>query len=288
MSESSLPSPFFCASSRKRTSYSTARAACCALAVALAATMTGCTATGGSGSGSTPDEFMTSSDMTDARRRAIIRLQLAVSYMERDQLEIALDEAKRAVAADPGYSAAYNVRGLIYNQLGDKKMAEESFRRAVATNARDGDAQHNLAFALCEQGHYAQAQQFFEAALANPLYRNKERTQVAQAVCESRAGNIATAETLLLSAYEDGSRSPVVANALANIYYQQQNYRRAALYASQANARGHGTAASLWLAMKIEKQLGNNSTVQRYARQLREDFPDSRELRLYERGAWNN
>ena len=45
---------------------------------------------------------------------------------------------------------------------------------------------------------------------------------------------------------------------------------------------------SLWLAIKIEHQLGNQAGVTRYARQLRENFPDSRELRLYERGAWNN
>jgi type IV pilus assembly protein PilF len=52
--------------------------------------------------------------------------------------------------------------------------------------------------------------------------------------------------------------------------------------------RNSGTPASLWLAIKIEQRLGNQSGAMRYARQLRENFPNSREMQLYDRGAWNN
>ncbi|MDO5654467.1 MAG: type IV pilus biogenesis/stability protein PilW [Brachymonas sp.] len=257
----------------------------CALFLGALAALSGCASSGTSSSSS---EYMTSSDMTDERRRAIIRLQLAAEYMGNGQYEIALDEVKRAIAADPGYSIAYNMRGLAYVQLGEKSLAEESFRRALALNNRDGDAQHNLAFVLCEQGRYSEARQFFEAAHANPTYRNKDRTRVAQAVCETKTGNFAGAESLLISLYEEGGRSPQAASALADLYVQQRDYRKAALYASQANVRSSATPASLWQGIKIERQLGNTETVTRYARQLRESFPDSRELQLYERGAWNN
>lgn len=258
-----------------------------ALLLGLAALQAGCASTPSSYTPS-PGEIMTSSDITEARRRAIIRLQLAAGYLGRGQLEVALDEVKRALMADPTYHAAFDMRGLIYAQLGDKVLAEDSFRRALALNSRDGSAQHNLAYVLCEQKKYSQARQHFEAALANPLYQDKERTRVAQAICEIQSGQVATGESLLLSAYEDGTRSPIIANALAQVYYDRQDYRRAALYASQANARNSGTPASLWLAIKIEHHLGNQGSVLRYAQQLRERFPDSREARLYERGAWNN
>ena len=78
---------------------------------------------------------MTSYDMTDDRRRAIIRLQLAIGYMEREQYDVALDEIKRALAADPNYAATYNMRGYVYNKLGEKALAEESFRRSIARRA---------------------------------------------------------------------------------------------------------------------------------------------------------
>ena len=80
----------------------------------------------------------------------------------------------------------------------------------------------------------------------------------------------------------------MIANALAQVYFDRQDYRKAAMYASQANVRNSGTPASLWLAIKIEQRLGNQSGAMRYARQLRENFPNSREMQLYDRGAWNN
>ena len=263
-------------------------------AMAASAALAGLTVLAGcanmpSGSGAaSAGEIMTSSDMTDARRRAIIRLQLAAGYLERGQLEVALDETKRAQVADPSFSTVFDLRGLIYAQLGDKALAEDSFRRALALNSRDGSAQHNLAYVLCEQKKFDQARRFFEAVINNPMYQDKDRTRIAQAVCEIQGGQVAAGEALLLSAYEEGSRSPMIANALAQVYFDRQDYRKAAMYASQANVRNSGTPASLWLAIKIEQRLGNQSGAMRYARQLRENFPNSREMQLYDRGAWNN
>ncbi len=250
--------------------------------------LTGCAGDGSNRSSGSSDEIMTSYDMTDDRRRAIIRLQLAMGYMEREQYETALDEIKRALAADPNYSVTYNMRGLVYIHLGEKALAEESFRRSLSLNPRDGDTQQNLGFLLCEQARYDEARQFFDTALANPTYQNKSKTRVAQAVCEMKAGNSDSAEAMLLAAYEEDTRNPAAANALADLYYNRHDYRKAAMYASQVNMRSTASAASLWLAIKIEHRLGNQSGVTRYVRQLRESFPDSRELRLYERGAWNN
>ena len=258
--------------------------ACCLLGLPV---LTGC-ASDGSSTRSSSDEIMTSYDMTDDRRRALIRLQLAAGYIEREQYEIALDEVKRALAADPNFSASYNMRGYIYNKLGEKALAEESFRRSLSLNPRDGDAQQNLGFFLCEQARYDEARQFFDTALANPTYQNKNKTRIAMAVCEMKAGNSSSAESMLLAAYEEDTRNSAAANALAELYYNRHDYRKAAMYASQANMRSSATAESLWLAIKIEHRLGNQSGVTRYARQLRESFPESRELRLYERGAWNN
>jgi type IV pilus assembly protein PilF len=53
-------------------------------------------------------ELRTSSDQTDNQKRAQIRMQLAVGYYGQGQLEVALDEVKRAKSADPSYADAYS------------------------------------------------------------------------------------------------------------------------------------------------------------------------------------
>ena len=73
---------------------------------------------------------MTASDEPDAVRRGRARLELAAAYFSRGQMTTALDQIKQAIGADPNSSDAFNLRGLIYANLGDQALAEESFRRA--------------------------------------------------------------------------------------------------------------------------------------------------------------
>ena len=70
----------------------------------------------------------------------------------------ALDQVKLAIASDPLYGEAFNLRGLIYMRLSDLRQAEESFRRAVALNPRDSNAQHNYGWLLCQTGRHDESQ----------------------------------------------------------------------------------------------------------------------------------
>lgn len=66
----------------------------------------------------------------EARRRARIRLELAASYLQRGQPEVALEEVRQALVIDPGYADAYHLRGLVFMAQGDLALAEGSLRRA--------------------------------------------------------------------------------------------------------------------------------------------------------------
>ena len=48
-----------------------------------------------------------------------LRIELAVGYFEQGQTTVALDEIKQALATDPTFADAYNLRGLIYMRLDD-------------------------------------------------------------------------------------------------------------------------------------------------------------------------
>ena len=70
-------------------------------------------------------------------------MELATGYFGRGQMTTALDEVKLALIADPTSSEAYNLRGLIYANLGDDNLAEESFKRALQLNAGAVILAHN-------------------------------------------------------------------------------------------------------------------------------------------------
>src|SRR3990167_20012 len=114
------------------------------LVVLLTLTASGCASgVGASATTSGKPDMVTDSDEPDSRKRARIRLELAVGYFEQGQTKIALDELKLSLAADPNYGEAFNLRGLIYMRLNDNGLAQESFQRAITLNASDANALHN-------------------------------------------------------------------------------------------------------------------------------------------------
>ena len=77
----------------------------------------------------------TASDETDMQKRAKIRLELAVGYLEQGQTNVALDEVKLAIAADPRSAEAFSLRGLIYMRLNDFGLARDSFNRGMQSES---------------------------------------------------------------------------------------------------------------------------------------------------------
>ena len=147
-------------------------------------------------------DLVTASDESDASKRARLRMELASGYFGRGQMTTALDQVKLALQADPTLGDAYNLRGLIYANLGDEKLAEESFRRALQLNPRDADTMQNFGYYLCQKKRYPEASAMFDQALAVPQYRDPSRTLLTKGVCEAFAGQLAESEATLLRAYQ--------------------------------------------------------------------------------------
>lgn len=157
-----------------------------------------CAAPGTPGAGAPRPDLVTASDEPEVRTRARIRLELAVGYFGQGQTKIALDELKLALAADPSFGDAYNLRGLVYMRLNDLSLAESSFRRALALKPGDADTQHNLAWLMCQQDRFDESMQYFGQALADPNYTDRAKTLLTRGLCQIRAGKPAEAEESLL------------------------------------------------------------------------------------------
>lgn len=255
------------------------------LIVACLAALAGCTTVGG---GEESRDRVTASDESAESKRARVRLELASAYFGRGQFEVALDQVKLAIQADPTMSEAFNLRGLIYASLGDDRLAEESFRRALQLNSRDADAMQNFGWYLCQRKRFDEAQTQFQQALAVPQYRDSARTLLAQGVCQAQAGKLEAAERSLMRAYELEPGNPGTAFNLADLLYRRGEYERARFYVRRVNTQVESASAqSLWLAARIENRLGQLGARQEFGQQLRRRFPASREAAAFDRGAFD-
>lgn len=259
------------------------------LCLLLLATLLGACA-GGAGlpGGGSLAEPLTEFDEPENRKRARIRIELASGYFEQGQTTVALDEIKQALAADPNYAPAYNLRGLVYMQMSEPALAEASFNRAIQLNPRDADAMHNLGWMWCQQGRLAPSLEQFGRALAVTGYANTARTWMAQGVCQVRAGMNAEAEKSLSRAFELDASNPITMYNLARLLLQRGDALRAQFYVRRLNASPDlVNAETLWLGLRVERRLGNADGVRQLADQLRQRFPNSPEWARYLRGAFD-
>ena len=167
--------------------------------------------------------IVTDSDETNARKRARLRIELAIGYFEQGQTTVALDEIKQALAADPTFADAYNLRGLIYMRLDDCGQAEDSFRRAHrAEPARaERPAQLRLA-AVPAEPLRRRAAAVLGRRWPIPIYADRAKTLMTQGVCQLRAGQRAEAERSLTQAYELDAGNPVIGYNLASLLCQRE------------------------------------------------------------------
>ena len=270
-------------------------------AVCVAALLAGCvsrtdgrypgtpanTASRGSSSTDTKDR-PTASDETDASRRASVRLELAGAYFSRGQMTTALDEVKKSIASNPNVAAAFNLRGLIYGNLGDHVLAEESFRRAMQLDPKDADVMQNFGWYLCQRDRYAEADVLFSRALAVPQYQDSARTLLTQGVCQARSGKTDEAEKTLVRAYALEPGNPAVAVNLSEVLYRKGDVERARFYIRRVNAvPSLVSAQTLWLAARIENKIGNAQGAADFGEQLRNRFPQSPEATALAEGRFN-
>lgn len=236
---------------------------------------------------SVTNDVMTVSDENDARRRAKIRLELATGYFSNGQTTVALDELKQAIAADPTYFDAYNLRGLVYQRLNNPLLAEESYRKALFLKPLAPGVQHNYGLLLCQLGRVTEGLQMFRAALMDPSYTERAKTHMAQAGCELSVGRKEAAESSYLHSYELDAGNPITAYNLSKLLFERGEVMRAQFYIRRLNNSALANSETLWLGIKVEQKLGNSEALGQLGAQLRKRFPQSRELGWLERGAFN-
>jgi len=232
-------------------------------------------------------DLVTESDEPEVRRRARLRLELASGYLEQGKTKIALDEIKQSLGADPTYAPAYNLRGLIYMQLSENALAEDSFQQAIKLAPRDGDTWHNLGWLYCQQNRYNESANAFNTALQTPQYSAAARTWMVQGICQVRAGKPGDAERSFTRSFELDASNPITIFNLSKLLAQHGDYKRAQFYIRRLNNSEQANAESLWLGVRVERQLQNNEAVRQLGEQLSRRFPETKEAAAYARGAFD-
>ncbi|MGZ3183457.1 MAG: type IV pilus biogenesis/stability protein PilW [Telluria sp.] len=257
---------------------------------ATAAALTACASGGGTpGTGSTT-ELKTASDTTAAEKRAAIRLQLAVGYFQDRKYEIALDEIKQALVADPKAANAYGLRGLVYGAMGETALADTNFKEALALEPNNPDLQNNYGSFLCQNNRAEQGLALFDRALANRSYGTPVSALVNAGNCSLRLKRNDLAERYFTEGLQYAPDLAPLNAGLARVYFERRDMERAGFFINRllgAQKLDRLSPDVLWLAIRIERKLGQRDTESSLVAQLRKQFPGSPEYAAFQRGAFD-
>lgn len=227
------------------------------------------------------------SEQTDNQKRARIRLQLAIGYYEQRQMDVALDEVRQALRADSNLADAYSVRALIYMDMGESNLAEENFLQAIKLAPNNPDFNNNFGWFLCQTGRERQSLTHFEIALKSRTYQSPAKALNNAGVCSMKLNDNKVAEQFFRRAFELEPSNPMTNVNLAKVYYGGKDYERARFYIDRVMKAGVMNPDVLWLAIKVERKLGDRVTEASLVTQLRRRHPNSVEYAAYQRGAFD-
>ncbi|WP_028312849.1 type IV pilus biogenesis/stability protein PilW [Derxia gummosa] len=233
------------------------------------------------------EEIVGQGKPAEARKRAQIRVELAANYYTENKFEVALQELKNAVSADPSYPEAYNLYGLVYMAIGEREKAEENFSRALRLAPNDSSVNTNYGWFLCRNGREKQSLPYFDAALKNPLYPTPSVPARSAGICAYRLGDYPLARNYLQRSFDSEPGNPTTMFHLSRTYLRLGDLERARFYAQRLNRQITPTAESLWLEVRIEHARGDRDAEVLALTQLRRQFPESREYAAFQRGDFN-
>lgn len=236
------------------------------LAIAMMLLVTGC-----SSSGSKPSNPQNAADLN---------AQLGLNYMEQGDNEQAMKKLQHALELDSQSASAHHYIAELYQKLGQNREAEEHYRKALSLTPADPMVLNNYGVFLCLQRRLGEAQEHFLAAAKQPFYRTPEVAYSNAGSCALEVPDMAKAEEYFRTALRLNPGMPDALYEMADLKFKQKEYLQARAFLQRYMEAAPATSQSLWLGVRLERHLGDETTAAKYAKQLQEKFPSSQEAAL--------
>ena len=238
---------------------------------------------------STKDEMVVDKKVSepDLEQASALNVQLAIGYIDREQLGIAQEKLDKAIEQDPKNIDAYTTMAYLKRKVNELDQAEEYYLEALDIKSTNPNIHNNYGGLLCQMGRYDEALKEIRLAYEDPFYETPYLAYANAGTCLLDKGDYKEAEKMLRKALRDQPNYAGALISMAEIGVKTNKYLMARAYIQRYHAVAKPTAESLWLQIQSEKALGAEEHYLKYARRLLKDYPDSDEAGLLEEMARN-
>ncbi len=202
------------------------------------------------------------------RNNSDILVELGQRYYARGEYEIAMEKLNSALNIEPTSASAHTVMAILYETIGNSEQAAHHYRQSIRYGGRQGDILNNYGSWQCRQRNYAEAEQSFQQALADPFYKTPESAMANAGTCAVASGRMDLAENYLSQVLTRFPNDVQALLGMASVAFSKQEYMRARAFMQRADAGGGLDRTALELAARIEEQLGDSGAAATYRARL--------------------
>lgn len=208
---------------------------------------------------------------------ADINAQLGLGYMRQGNLDLALEKLTYALKHDSKNANAHHYIAILYRERGNAKQAEKHFQKALKLRPKEASIYNNYGVFLCDQGDIETAEEYFLRAINMSDNPRQDEAYENMGLCAMRIPDKEMAENYFRQALQT---NPVLTKSLyqmALIQFDSGEYLSARAFIQRFRAVTQHTPHSLWLGVRVERELGDNVAVMNYSAELMENYPDTQE-----------
>jgi len=193
--------------------------------------------------------------------------QLGFAYLERGNNERAKRAFVKALNLDDEAAEALHGMALIYQQEGEKVLAERYFTQAL-DEGQFSAARNNFAAFLYQEGRYKESCEQVKVTVRDTLYVNRQVAFENLGLCQLKLNKQIEAEQSFKRALQLDRSSSRAMIELAELKQMQNRPLDAWSYLQQHLEVAKASERSLMLGIRLAEQLGKKAERSRYLSEL--------------------
>ncbi len=221
----------------------------------------------------------TSEAIAQQEKRADTYTRLGIGYMEQGKYEVALAKFDKAIEADSNYSPAYGYKAVLNERLKQLEEADQNYQTAIRLNPKDDNIGNFYGSFLCKNERFDEAEAVFLQVIQNPFNLRQENAMINAGRCARLEPDLEKAEQYFRQASERNKQFALPLLELAKLSYSRNKLSTARAYMQRYFGLARKSPKTLWLALRIERGIGDETEIARYTYLLKSKFPDSLETK---------
>lgn len=224
-----------------------------------------------------------SSGQFDTKKALEAHIKLGMTYLQKNNRDGALNAFDRAKKIDSKSAEAYQGLALVHQLSGERKLAEENFKKALKNRADFSRSGIMLSYGrfLYDDGRYDEALVYFQEASEDITFPSRVTALYFVAMSSLKEGDVTRATGALEHTLNLNPKMAAAAIELAVIRFSEGDYSEAKSYLDQFSANAKQTPRSLLLGIKIEMIFGNKDKMASNVLALKNLYPYSKEYLEY-------